>query len=173
MSEYKPNLTFSINEPKLVKFLFNEPLTVNTKFGQRYRYAVEFNNEEYQMLATQSLHTLIMQNSPLRDKSLTINKIKIDDKIVAFTINGMTMDDLKKKERGEFKSVLDGGKDVEPTPVSTARPSISPSMEPYTSIDDCWREINNINKSLKNVMKALESLESKSNNSNQNLEVPF
>ena len=41
MSEYKPNLTINVNEPKLVKFLFNETIGVTTKFGQRYRYTFE------------------------------------------------------------------------------------------------------------------------------------
>ncbi len=154
MSEYKPNLTINVNEPKLVKFLFNEPIGVTTKFGQRYRYTLGYNGVEHQMLATSTLHALIMHHAPLRDKELTINKIKVDDKITAFTINGMTMDDLKKKDRKEFTSVLDGSK---------------PTLEPYDdgvsfstySVDDCWREINKIQKALKSVMQSLENLEGK------------
>ena len=168
MSEYKPNLTINVNEPKLVKFLFNEPIGVTTKFGQRYRYTLSHNGVEHQILATSTLHALIMHHAPLRDKELTINKIKVDDKITAFTINGMTMDDLKKKANSEFTSVLDGSKDATPTP----------TLEPYNddvpfnkySVDDCWREINKIQKALKNVMQSLENLEE---GSKKEQDVPF
>ena len=162
MSEYKPNLTINVNEPKLVKFLFNEPIGVTTKFGQRYRYTLSYNGIEHQMLATTTLHALIMHHAPLRDKELTINKIKVDDKITAFTINGMTMDDLKKKANNEFTSVLDGSKSAEKYDDGVPFESAS------KSIDDCWREINKIQKALKSVMQSLEDLEPK-----KEQDVPF
>jgi len=151
MSEYKPNLKIELGESKLVKFLFNDPMPVTTKFGQRYRYTLSTGGVEHQMLATHTLHTLISEHAPLRDKELTIGKIKVDDKIQAFTINGMTMDDLKKKDRKEFTSVLDGSKPAEAYDDGV-------SFSTY-STDDCWREINKIQKALKNVMQSLENLE--------------
>jgi|15BtaG_2_1085339.scaffolds.fasta_scaffold00062_41 hypothetical protein len=151
MSEYKPNLKIEVGEPKLVKFLFNDAIPVTTKFGQRYRYTLSTAGVEHQMLATSTLHGLISQHSPLRDKELTIGKVKVDDKITTFTINGMTMDDLKKKEGKDFTSVLDGSKSVG---------SYDDGVVLKGSLDDLWREINKLNKALKVVMERAEALES-------------
>ena len=149
MSEYKPNLKVEIGEPKLVKFLFNDPIPVTTKFGQRYRYTLSHESVEHQMLATHTLHTLISQHAPLREKELTISKIKVDDKITAFTINGMTMDDLKKKDSKEFTSVLNGSKPAEAYDDGVA----------FGTLDDLWRDINKLNKGLKVLMQRAEALE--------------
>lgn len=163
MSDYKPNLKIEVNEPKLVKFLFDDAIPVTTKFGQRYRYTLGVEGVEHQMLATSNLHALISQHAPLRNKELTISKVKVDDKITTFTINGMTMDDLKKKAGKEYVSIFDENQGSNASTNGSKGGYndgvVFPPPQNTGSLDDLWRDINKLNKELKVLMERAEALE--------------
>ena len=141
-----PFLKIELNSPEALLFKFDtgfeNKTTYNGKEITSFLYTVEKNDSEYTLSATASLNTLLQQHAPLKDKTLTIAKVKKDDKITIFTVNGVSIDDLKKGKREEYTSVFEPKSD-------------------NTSVNDLWRKINNIEKELREVKVQLEKVEEK------------
>ena len=149
-----PFLKIELNSPEALLFKFDtgfeNKTTYNGKEITSFLYTVEKNDSEYTLSATASLNTLLQQHAPLKDKTLTIAKVKKDDKITIFTVNGVSIDDLKKGKREEYTSVFD------PKPLV-----IDEHGKTNLSVDDLWRKINNIEKELRVVKVQLEKVEEK------------
>ena len=154
----KPKMSFNVNEPRRVKFSFSEGKRNDGERGEYFYYTVSEHGEECGIYATPNLNALLRHYQPLRDKTLTIEKVYKDqsDSITIFTVDGVSLDDVRKN--GDI--------------VATSTPSGN-TTPTSTNAKEVWTAVNIIRKQTEVIIGFLENMEEKPEEKPEEKEFPF
>lgn len=95
------SIKFGLNEKHQVRLKFDKPIEKEGKFGLNRYYGVSTINGDTGFTASPGLHNLIQVMGKKADDQFTIEKRLSEDDKQYFTIDGMSMADVKRQNASE------------------------------------------------------------------------